>query len=107
MRPDKYLFLILAATVFCSCALPVRKAPPPAEPVKKEAKEKEEKEAVVRLSPEDTNKVEGLYYKAVGAYSNNDMGAALNYLNEISTISPSYQPAAELREKIQSVSRHR
>ena len=62
------------------------------------------KAAVVKLSPEEEQKVESLYYKAVGAYSNNDTGAALNYLNEISTMSTSYPPAAELREKIKRVS---
>ncbi|MEI7481694.1 MAG: hypothetical protein WCK75_05010 [Elusimicrobiota bacterium] len=62
------------------------------------------KETPVNLSPSDTKKVESLYYKAVGAYSNNDMAAALESLNELSSIYPSYQPAAELRDKIRSVS---
>ena len=97
MRPDKYLFAVFAAALFCACAaLPARKTPPPTAPAKKEA--------AVILSPEDANKVESLYYKAVGSYSNNDMGAALNYLDEISAIYPAYPPAAELRKKIRSVS---
>lgn len=98
---NKYLFTVFAAFLFCACALPSRKKPPPAAPVKKEAVVKNEAE--IKLSPEDTQKVEILYYKAVGAYSSNDMGAALKYLNEISTVCPSYQPAAELRGKMKSV----
>ncbi|HAH30689.1 MAG TPA: hypothetical protein DCL44_00055 [Elusimicrobia bacterium] len=58
----------------------------------------------MNLSPEDVKNVDILYYKAVGAYSNNDMDAALKYLIDLSTIHPSYTPAAELREKIRSVS---
>jgi len=58
----------------------------------------------VKLSPEETKKVESLYYKAVGAYSNNDMAAALKSLDEIYSIYPDYPPAAELREKIRKVS---
>ncbi len=96
MRPDKYIFCVLAAATLCACLPPVRKAAAPAAPVRKEA-------SAVKLSPEDENKVEGLYYKAVGAYSNNDMSAALRFLDEISVISPSYPPAAELRGKIKSV----
>lgn len=103
MRPDKHKFAVLAATLFCACALPARKAPPPAAPAKKEAAAKLSP-AAVKLSPEDTRKVESLYYKAVGAYSNNDIGATLKYLDEISAIHPSYTPAAELREKVKSVS---
>jgi len=49
-------------------------------------------------------KVESLYYMAVGAYSSNDMEATLKYLNEISTLAPSYPPATELRGKVKSVS---
>lgn len=48
--------------------------------------------------------MESLYYKAVGSYSGNDMPAALKYLDELSAIHPAYLPAAELREKIRSVS---
>ena len=96
MRLSKYLFPFFAAAFFCACVLPARKIPPPAAPAKKEA--------AVKLSPEDAKEAESLYYKAVGAYSNNDMGAALKYLNEISAIYPSYPPAAELRKKIRSVS---
>lgn len=96
MRPEKYLFTVLIAFLFCACALPFRKTSPPAPPAKKEA--------AVGLSPEDANKVESLYYKAVGAYSGNDLDAALKYLGEILAIHPSYQPAVELSEKIRSVS---
>ena len=102
MRLDKYLFPVFAATLLWACALPVRKIPPPEAPVKKAALAI--KEAAVSLSPEDAQKVDSLYYKAVGAYSNNDMGAALIYLNEIFAIQPSYPQAVELREKIKSVS---
>ena len=102
LRFNKYLSAVSAADLFCACAHTDRKTPPPAAPVKKEAAVK--KEAVVKLSPEDAKEVESLYYKAVGAYSNNDMDAALGYINEISTLYPSYPPAAELRRKIKSVS---
>lgn len=97
MRPYKYLLPVSLAVLFCACALPARKsAPPPAAPVKREA--------AVKLSPEDAKKVESLYYKAVGAYSNNDMDGALKYLKDISSIHPSYSPAGELREKIKRAS---
>jgi len=102
LRLSKYLFAVFAAALFCACAHTARKPAPPGAPVKKEAAVK--KEAVVKLSPEDAKVVESLYYKAVGAYSNNDMDAALGYINEISTLYPSYPPAAELRGKIKSVS---
>jgi hypothetical protein len=97
MLLNKMLFPVLAAAFFCACALPVKKTaavmPAP-----------EKKEAPAKLSSEDAQKVEVLYYKAVGAYSNNDMSGALNYLNEISTVSVFYQSAVELRAKIKSVS---
>lgn len=99
MSCHKYILAVLAPLLFSACALPVRKVPlpaVPAAPVKRTS--------VIALSAEDTNKVEGLYYKAVGAYSNNDMAAALKYVDEISTLYPSYPPAAELRDKIKSVS---
>ncbi len=57
-----------------------------------------------RLSPEDAKKVERLYYRAVSAYTDNDMKAALGYLDQISKINPSYAPARQLREKIRRVS---
>lgn len=99
----KYLSAVLAAALLCACSHADRKTPPPAAPVKTGAAVK--KEAAVKLSPENAKEVESLYYKAVGAYGNNDMDAALGYINEISTLHPSYPPAAELREKIKSVSR--
>ena len=102
VRLNKYLFAALAAALFCACAHTAKKTRPPEAPVKKETAVK--KEAAVKLSPEAAKEVESLYYKAVGAYSNNDMDAALGYINEISTLYPSYPPAAELRGKIKSVS---
>jgi len=96
MRSNKHLLPVLAAAFFCAC-FPAgwRTGPAPA-PVKKEAP--------VKLSAEDAREIDQLYYKAVGAYSNNDMELTLKYLDEISVIQPSYQPAAELRKKIKSVS---
>lgn len=102
IRLNKYLFAVLAAGLFCACAHTREKLPPPVAPVKKEALVK--KEAVLKLSPEDAKEVESLYYKAVGAYGNNDMDTALGYVNEISTLYPSYPPAEELRIKIKRVS---
>jgi len=58
------------------------------------------KEAAVRLNPEQAKKVEQLYYKAVGAYSRNDMAAAGAHLKEILSINPAHKPSLELREKI-------
>lgn len=85
----------MAASLFCACVLPGRKVQTrPAPAVKEEA---------AMLSPADAQKIEGIYYKAVGAYSNNDLSAALEYLNEISAISVFYRPAEELREKIRRV----
>jgi len=97
MFRNKFMLPALAAVLFLACAAPVRKAPaaPAAAPVKKEAP--------VKLSDEDAKKVDRLYYKAVGAYSNNDMGLALKFLDEISALSPSYPPALELREKIRRI----
>lgn len=100
IRPSKYLPAVLAAALFCSCAPRARKSSPT--PPGRAAPAR--KEAAVKLSPEDEKKVESLYYRAVGAYSNNDMGAALKYLDGISAINPSYPPAAELRAKIRKVS---
>ncbi len=56
--------------------------------------------AALRLSAEQTKKIEQLYYKAVGAYSNNEMAASGGYLKEIFAIHPSYPPALELKKKI-------
>ncbi|PKM98046.1 MAG: hypothetical protein CVU79_05010 [Elusimicrobia bacterium HGW-Elusimicrobia-3] len=58
------------------------------------------KEAAVRLSPEQAKKVEQLYYKAVGAYSRNDMAAADALIKEILAINPSHKPSQELRKKV-------
>ncbi|OGR77109.1 MAG: hypothetical protein A2X32_07460 [Elusimicrobia bacterium GWC2_64_44] len=52
------------------------------------------------LSPEQAKLVEQLYYKAVGAYSRNDLGAASAHLKEILAINPAHKPALELRETI-------
>ena len=81
--PFVFLFACAAA------CLPPAKAPPPAR-----------KEAAVRLTPEQAKKVEQLYYKAVGAYSRNDMAAADAHLKEILAINPAHKPSLELREKI-------
>lgn len=79
------LFLLCAA----ACLPPAKAPPPPAR-----------KEAAVRLTPEQAKKVEQLYYKAVGAYSRNDMTAANAHLKEILSINPAHKPSLELREKI-------
>lgn len=86
MRKLVPLLLIFACAAAC---LPPAKPPPPAK-----------KEAAVRLSPEQAKKVEQLYYKAVGAYSRNDMAAADAHLKEILAINPAHKPSLELREKI-------
>jgi len=96
MRLNLYPLTIIAVFLFCACSLPVRKSPPQAPPFKKAT--------AAGLSAEDANKVESLYYKAVGSYSGNDMAAALGYLKELSVIDPAYAQAEELREKIKSVS---
>lgn len=57
-----------------------------------------------RISAEDSRRVERLYYRAVKAYTENDMEAALGYLDRISEIHPSYAPARQLRRKIRLVS---
>jgi len=85
----------MAAFLLCACVLPVRKVQTHPVPTAKEG--------AVKLSPADAQKVEELYYKAVGAYSNNDLPAALEYLNEISALSASYRPAKELRENIRHI----
>lgn len=105
MPANKYLFPVLAFVFFCACATPSRKGPPVAAAAAAPSAQPVpvRKETAVNLSPEDEKKVQRLYYTAVGAYSNNDMDAALKYLNELSAVNPSYPPAAELREKIRSV----
>ena len=97
MRLTKHLLAVTAATLLCSCAPAAKRAASP-------VPAPEKKEAAARLSPEDAKKVERLYYKAVGAYSDNDLPAARNYLVEISSINPSYPPAAELKERIKRIS---
>ena len=83
--------LIPLMFLFCAAAcLPPAKPPPPSA----------RKEAAVRLTPEQAKKVEQLYYKAVGAYSRNDMAAANAHLKEILSINPAHKPSLELREKI-------
>lgn len=56
------------------------------------------------LSGETRNKVERLYYRAVSAYTDNDMRSASGYLDEILRMAPGYPPALELRAKIRRVS---
>ncbi|OGR67104.1 MAG: hypothetical protein A2X30_06480 [Elusimicrobia bacterium GWB2_63_16] len=75
----------------CAACLPPAKTPPPP-PIKTAAP--------ARLTPEQAKKVEQLYYKAVGAYSRNDMTAANAHLKEILVLNPYHKPALELREKI-------
>jgi hypothetical protein len=90
---------ILFPLLLCACSATAPKAAGPAAPpyaVKTSA--------APALSPEDMKKVESLYYRAVGAYSNNDMDATLRYLDELSALYPSYPPAVELRGKIKRVS---
>ena len=95
MRFFKHLLAAAAAAFLCACLPPNWfNAPAPA-PAKRAAP--------ARLSAEDEKTVERLYYKAVGAYSNNDMPAALSHLDEIDRITTSYAPAAELREKIKGI----
>lgn len=104
---NNHLLTVLAAALLCACAAPARKMtglPLSAAPARTETAARKEPEAPPPPSPEDLQKVESLYYKAVGAYSSNDMGAAQKYLDEISTLYPSYQPAAELRGKVKLVS---
>jgi len=101
MRAKIFFPAVLTAAFFCACALvPVKNAPSP-EPARKEAARKE---ATRNLSPEEAKKVESLYYKAVGAYSTNELTAALKFLAEIFAIQPAHLPAAELRKKIKQVS---
>lgn len=90
----RYVFLsaCLLPALLCGCALLPPRAPAA------------HKKAPAHLTPEARMAAERLYYKAVGAYSNNDMPSALKYLDQISAIAPSYPPAAELREKIRRVS---
>jgi len=93
MRVHKYLLAAAASVLLCACLPPNWfNAPAPAK-----------RTAPAKLSAEDEKTVERLYYKAVGAYSNNDMSAALGHLDEISRITASYAPAAELRGKIKSI----
>lgn len=49
-------------------------------------------------------KIERLYYRAVDAYTANDMKGASSYVTEILVLDPGYKPALELRDKIKKVS---
>lgn len=85
----KKLIPVLFLFACAAACLPPAKAPPPAR-----------KEAALRLTPEQAKRVEQLYYKAVGAYSRNDMAAADAHIKEILAINPAHRPSLELREKI-------
>ena len=87
------LFLLFLPPLLAGCVLPrpAAKAAPAAAPGAK-------------LSAEDAKRVERLYYRAVSAYTDNDMAAARGYLDQISKIHPAYPPALQLREKIRRVS---
>ena len=93
MRKLSLLLILSAGAAAC---LPPAKAPPPA-PARKEA--------AARLTPEQAKRVEQLYYKAVGAYSRNDMATADAQLKEILSINPAHKPSLELREKIRLATR--
>jgi len=105
MKHLNYLFLAVLALPLCSCASAARKAAPGAAPAAVPYAVKTSTTAPA-LSAEEAKKVESLYYRAVGAYGNNDMEAAQKYVDEIFTLYPSYPPAEELRGKIKSVSGH-
>lgn len=83
----KKLIPLLFLFVFSAACLPAAKPPP----ARKEA---------ARITPEQAKRVEQLYYKAVGAYSRNDMVAADVLLKEILAINPAHKPSQELREKV-------
>ncbi|HCC47380.1 MAG TPA: hypothetical protein DEQ38_04595 [Elusimicrobia bacterium] len=88
----KFFIPVLACILACAC-LPPKKAVQPAAAPQRAA-------AAVKLSPEQLKKVDQLYYKAVGSFSNNDMPAASAHLKEIFSINPAHKPALELRDKI-------
>jgi hypothetical protein len=93
MPVKKYLLAALVLAFFSACLPSARRGVPPAP----------KKAPAARISPENEKRVESLYYRAVGAYSNGDMKAAGEYIDQISALDPSYRPAAELREKIRKV----
>lgn len=88
----KYFIPVLACALACACLPPQKAARPAAAP--------QRAAAAVDLSPEQVKKTDQLYYKAVGAYSNNDLPAAAALLKEIFSINPAHKPALELRERI-------
>jgi hypothetical protein len=102
MSNIKYSSMLLLSLLLCACSAPARKEPQAAGPAAPAYVVKNS--TAPALSAEDMKKVESLYYRAVGAYSNNDMGATLNYIDQISTLYPLYPPAVELLGKIKSVS---
>lgn len=102
MSKIKYPVMLACSALLCACSATVPKARMAAAPPVPAGTAITT--AAAALSAEDMKKVEGLYYRAVGAYSNNDMDAALKYIDEISTLYPSYPPAVELRGKLKSVS---
>jgi len=94
-----HLLLLPAALAMAAACVPPRKAAPvPAAPAAQPARK------AIPLSAEQKKKVEQLYYRAVGAYSNNDLPAASAYLREILAICPNHAEALELREKIRLAS---
>ncbi|MDA8243561.1 MAG: hypothetical protein M0025_05525 [Elusimicrobia bacterium] len=90
-----HLYILPGCLLLFACASPQR-AKPAHTPVHMEQKKV--------LTPEQSRLVDQLYYKAVGAYSRNDMPAAVSFLGELFRIAPEYPPALELRKKIRLAS---
>ncbi len=96
-RARLFCFLAWGALLLSGCGAQQRK------PAAQTAPPLPEKAGAAEISPENIKKAEGLYYKAVDAYSKNDMKASLEYLGEILVINPSSRSALELRKKIRIV----
>lgn len=93
-----YLLLLPAAFALSAGCVPPGKAAPAARAAQAASKKEPP------LTAEQKKRVDQLYYRAVGAYSNNDMAAASSYIREILSICPSYKDALELREKVRLAS---
>jgi len=94
MIRDRAVPLAFALALSCACAGlgPAHRDAP--------AARERRRSRPLRLSSQDSQRVEQLYYRAVDAYSRNDMSTARARLDELLAIDPAHAPALELLGKI-------
>lgn len=100
MRRSGLLLLAAAAVPMAGACVPPRARPAARPPAAQQQAAPAPARKEAPLTAEQKKKIEQLYYRAVGAYGNNDLAAASAYVREILSLSPSHAEALELREKI-------